>query len=228
MCINTTENIRTLSIDDWHLMVDDGTNNTTRRNSVLHLNDERYTHFEFQFLLNDTTNDVVVMYICVVITFLGIIGNIVTMAKIICDSKYHTPTFAAIGYLALADFFSLSFVGIYHFTNILYFRKLSTFFMVVDNCLYFSCSGHMLLLSIVRYLITVHPLHSRQHLTVQAVSFCSMSVWVFSALFGVVSSYIYITLNVDFEIVLSVNIIVEVLVSAITIVLHTHKKLYVC
>lgn len=42
-------------------MVDDGTNNTTRRNSVLHLNDERYTHFEFQFLLNDTTNDGVVM-----------------------------------------------------------------------------------------------------------------------------------------------------------------------
>lgn len=123
MCINTTESIRTLSIDDWHLMVGDGTNNTTRKNSVLHLNDERYTHFEFQFLLNDTTNDVVVMYICVVITFLGIIGNLVTMAKIICDSKYHTLTFAAIGYLAIADSFSLSFVGIFYFTNILNFRK---------------------------------------------------------------------------------------------------------
>lgn len=81
----------------------------------------------------------------------------------------------------------------------------------------------MVLLSIVRYQITVHPLHSRQHLTVQAVSFCSMSVWVFSALLGVVSSNIYITLNADFEIVLSVNIIVVVLVSAITIVLHTRK-----
>lgn len=123
------------------------------------------------------------------------------MAKIMCDSKYHTPTFAAIGYLAIADFFFLSCVGIFYFTNILYFRKLSKFFMVVDNCLYFSCSGHMLLLSIVKYLITVHPLQNRQHLTVQAVSFCSVSVWGFSALFGVVSSYIYITLNVDFEIV---------------------------
>lgn len=128
-----------------------------------------------------------------------------------CDSKYHTPTFAAIGYLAIADFFFLSCVGIFYFTNILYFRKLSKFFMVVDNCLYFSCSGHMLLLSIVRYLITVHPLQNRQHLTVQAVSFCSVSVWGFSALFGVVS-------KTRMNLVVTVIIVIFVLFHLITIV----------
>lgn len=107
MCLNTTENDRPLPIDAWHLMVDARTDNTTRRNSVLYYDNNTFTRFEFHFHLNDTAIDVVVMYICVVISFLGIIGNIVTMAKIMCDSKYHTPTFAAIGYLALPDFFTV-------------------------------------------------------------------------------------------------------------------------
>lgn len=42
-----------------------------------------------------------------IIAFLGIVGNIATIAKILHDSKFHTPTFAAIGFLALADFFSI-------------------------------------------------------------------------------------------------------------------------
>lgn len=127
MCLNTTENNTTPPINASDLIVDDGTDNTTRKIGVLYIDDRSFTRFQFQFLLNDTANDVVVMYICVVIFFLGIIGNIVTMAKIICDSKYHTLTFAAIGYLAIADSFSLSFVGIFYFTNILNFRKLLSF-----------------------------------------------------------------------------------------------------
>lgn len=40
-----------------------------------------------------------------IIAFLGIVGNIATIAKIL--HTFHTPTFAAIGFLALADFFSI-------------------------------------------------------------------------------------------------------------------------
>lgn len=181
MCLNTTENNRTPPMNASDLMVDDGTDNTTRKIGVLYNDDRSFTRFQFQFYLNDTAIDVVVMYICVVIFFLGIIGNIVTMAKIICDSKYHTPTFAAIGYLALPDFFSVISLSGFYFTNVLFIRKLFIgYFIILDNVLYFSCSGHMLLLSFVRYLITVHPLQSRQYLTVTAVSFCSLSVWVSS------------------------------------------------
>lgn len=117
-------------------MVDDGTDNTTRKIEVLYNDDRSFTHFQFQFYLNDTAIDVVVMYICVVIFFLGIIGNIVTMAKIICDSKYHTPTFAAIGYLALPDFFSVISYSGFYFTNVLFIRKLSKYFILFDNVIF--------------------------------------------------------------------------------------------
>lgn len=226
MCLNTTENNTTPPINASDLIVDDGTDNTTRKIGVLYIDDRSFTRFQFQFLLNDTANDVVVMYICVVIFFLGIIGNIVTMAKIISDSKYHTPTFAAIGYLALPDFFSVISLSGFYFTNILFIRKLSIkYFIILDNFLYFSCSGHMLLLSFVRYLITVHPLQSRQHLTVLAVSFCSLSVWVLSALCGVgyYNTYIYMSLKFQIWFVISVSTIVVVLVCAITITLHARK-----
>lgn len=113
MYLNTTEKITILPKDAWHIVVFNGNKNlTTGRNSnAVHYNDEINTRFQFQFLLNDSTIELVIMYICVVIFVLGIIGNIVTMAKIVCDSKYHTPTFAAIGNLALADFFSLNSTG---------------------------------------------------------------------------------------------------------------------
>lgn len=112
--------------------------------------------------------------------FGGIIRNIIVTARIVCDSKYQTPTFAGIGDLAPADFFSISFVGIFNFKNIIYIfvnyqtrsLQLITLFILV--------AGIMLLLSIEKYLFTVHPLQSRQYLTVTAGSFCSLSVWVSS------------------------------------------------
>lgn len=225
MYLNTTEKITILPKDAWHIVVFNGNKNlTTGRNSnAVHYNDEINTRFQFQFLLNDSTIELVIMYICVVIFVLGIIGNIVTMAKIVCDSKYHTPTFAAIGNLALADFFSLNSTGFWYFTNILLVRDLSNYFIAVDNFFYLNSSGHMLLLSIVRYLITVHPLQSRQHLTVPAVSFCSLSVWVLSVVGGVGFSYSFMPLNFRFGIIISFNVTVLVLVCAITITLHVRK-----
>lgn len=136
MCLNTTENDRPLQIDAWHPMVDARTDNTTtRRNGVLYYDNNTFTRFEFHFHLNDTAIDVVVMYICVVISFLGIIGNNVTMAKIMCDSKYHTPTFAAIGYLALPDFFSVISLSVFYFTNISLIYELLYYFYIIDNIL---------------------------------------------------------------------------------------------
>lgn len=173
MCLDTTEKDRPLPVDVWHPMVDARTDKTTRRNCVLYYDENSFTRFEFQFHLNDTAIDFVVMYICVVISLLGIIGNFVTMAKIMWDSKHHTPTFAAIGYLALPDFFSVISLSVFYFTNIFLINELFYYFSIVDNIQYFSCSGHMLLLSIVGYLITVHPLHSRQYLTVKVKSIIS-------------------------------------------------------
>lgn len=114
-----------------------------------------------------------------IIAFLGIVGNIATIAKILHDSKFHTPTFAAIGFLALADFFSIVSFTLSNVANMISFDLDMLNFdytTIVRECFdmfYLSSTGHVLLLSCVRYLITAHPFHSRQHLTVTAVSLCS-------------------------------------------------------
>lgn len=62
----------------------------------------------------------------------------------------------------------------------------SIFHLIFDiSYLQVSSSGHVLLLCGVGYLVTVYPIHSRQHLTVKAVGFCSLSMWVLCILFAV-------------------------------------------
>lgn len=117
------------------------------------------------------------------------------------------------------------------YLTVVFISQMSCLFVNYQNILfslitlYFSSSGHMLLLSFVRYLITVHPLQSRQHLTVLAVSFCSLSVWVLSALNVCVFYYtfIYMSLKFKFWFQISVNIIVVLFFCAITITLHARK-----
>ena len=45
---------------------------------------------------------------------------------------------------------------------------------------FFSSSGHILLLPVVRCIILVHPLQGRQYLTTTFVSLESLSVWILS------------------------------------------------
>lgn len=62
----------------------------------------------------------------------------------------------------------------------------SIFHLIFDiSYLHVSSSGHVLLLCGVGYLVTVYPIHSRQHLTGKAVGFCSLSMWVLCILFAI-------------------------------------------
>lgn len=56
----------------------------------------------------------------------------------------------------------------------------ASIFHLIFDIFYLNSSGHVLLLCGVRYLVTVYPIHSRQHLTVKAVGFCSLSMWAIS------------------------------------------------
>jgi hypothetical protein len=51
---------------------------------------------------------------------------------------------------------------------------------IVSEMSYFSSLGHMMLLFLIRYLITVHPLQSRIHLTALVVTLWSITVWIMS------------------------------------------------
>lgn len=172
------------------------------------------------------------MSVSILVAALGIIGNFVTMAKILYDSKLHTPTYAAIGHLAFADFFALIVVTFHLFmaTRVLEFTKLWMQLTIVSitDTIYLSSACHVLLLSSVKYLITVHPLQSRRRLTIKAVSLCSLPVWLISFLFGVLKSYLfYVYLQTKSKFMMLINgityTILLVLVCFITISLHVWK-----
>lgn len=100
----------------------------------------------------------------------------------------------------------------------------ASIFHLIFDIFYLNSSGHVLLLCGVRYLVTVHPIHSRQHLTVKAVGFCSLSMWVLCILFAVFA-YIMCT-NKKLYSIISCSIyylILLVFVSFIMISLHVKK-----
>jgi hypothetical protein len=127
--------------------------------------------------------------ITLVIGGLGLIGNISTILKIWRDKKFHTPTFTVIACLAFADFISIIRCYFIYFTNLQQtqsFYETIVFVVLFTACdmSYNSSLGHMMLLSVVRYLITVHPLQSRSHLTTSVVLLWSLTVWVLSLMFS--------------------------------------------
>lgn len=173
-----------------------------------------------------------ILSVCILVAALGIIGNIVTMVKIVYDSKLHTPTFAAIGYLAFVNFLALIVLtvqlflamGVIKTTNLL--TQLTVVF--ISDTIYLSSACHVLLLLSVRYLITVHPLLSIRRLTVKAVSLCSMTVWPVSVLFGAIKSYFfYVHKQTGSHFMMLINsityIIFLLLVCFITFALHVWK-----
>jgi hypothetical protein len=123
-----------------------------------------------------------------VIGSLGLIGNICTILKIWSDKKFHTQTFTVIWCLAFADFLS---IVEWHFNGFINLARsiigdhvlVVIVLAIVREVFFFSSLGHMVLLSVVRYLITVHPPQSRSHLTTSVVMLWSVTVWILSLIF---------------------------------------------
>jgi hypothetical protein len=115
---------------------------------------------------------------------------------VLCDKKFHTPTFAVIGCLAFADFLTIIRCYILFFTNfsIAAFFNISVRFHTVLRTVfkmsYNSSLGHMILLSVIRYLITVHPLQSKIHLTTSVVILWCVMVWVLSLVLSLIETMI--------------------------------------
>ncbi|XP_048741203.2 type-1 angiotensin II receptor-like [Ostrea edulis] len=131
-----------------------------------------------------------------VIGTLGLVGNLFTILKITIDKKFHTPTFAVIGCLSFADFLSIVRCYVVYFTTLPSLGhgvQVSTMLFMAFEASYFSSLGHMMLLSVVRYLMTVHPLQSRSHLTTLVVILWSVMVWILSLLLSSFEA-LYITI----------------------------------
>ncbi|XP_062584023.1 somatostatin receptor type 5-like [Saccostrea cucullata] len=128
----------------------------------------------------------------IIIGLLGFIGNIVTILKILCDKQFHTPTFIPIGCLALPDTLNIMIIFVRKFSNLVNYVQFQhdykenifeflTYFFLTET--FYSCStGHILFLTLIRYLLIVHPLQSKMRLTVSIVMTCSVMIWIYSSL----------------------------------------------
>lgn len=201
-------------VKDCNLLIGNNTLST-----VLLYNKEQF----FQISFGDMTGENIVLGVCLIITCLGIIGNMVTITRIVYSSALHKPTFAVIGCLAFADFFSVIFFGLGYFTSVqrLINRR---FFNIFTHTFYFSSTSHVLLLCSVRYLFTVYPLQSRPYLTVTSMSLCSLTLWIMCSLLAVVLYLSNGFVCVHASIIRGIcNLIVLIIVSSIMITLHLKK-----
>lgn len=160
-----------------------------------------------QLTFIETTFEITFTCVIFTIAIFRCIGHIATLGKIVYDSKYHTPPFAVIGQLALADFLS---VTILTFANLTNFLRISTHLNVIIDTLCFSSFSQVCLLSAVRYLITVHPLQRKKHLTVTAVCLCSLSMWITSGVANI--GLIYTAKAVSTIYVTMIDIILRVFI----------------
>lgn len=129
-------------------------------------------HFTFWIAYVTTTTELTIVWAFFVIASFGILGSLVTMGNILHEPKLHTPTFAVIKYLDLTDFFQLLLAICFY-------------------AFYVNSSFHVVLLSTIRYFITIYPLKSRQHLTLNTISLTSRLVMFISSLFAGVMYNIY-------------------------------------
>lgn len=183
-----------------------------------------------QLNFSETTFGIALTCVAFTITFFGVVGNLATIGKIIRDPKYHTPTFAAIGLLALSDFLSVICFSFIQLTNLGYIWRILPY---IASIAFISSFFHVCFLSVVRYLITVHPLQSRRHLTVTAVCLCSLTIWISSGVPGFVILPLFIIVNQELGSIIGIiflfffGIIVIIslplIVCSIVIILHVVK-----
>jgi hypothetical protein len=178
------------------------------------------------------------VFILLIGTF-GLIGNAITVVKILFDKTFHKPTYVAIGCLAVPDFCMIIMTYLAGFTNIeLYLRLnfpcghyLTTICDLFDGVFYlayFSSFSHLICLFTVRYRLTVHPLQSRKHVTASLVTGCSAIIWCVSFVLSVTTVSI-IKLNVNliahdsYFVLATLRAVVAFIPACIIVILHCLK-----
>ena len=97
---------------------------------------------------------------CIIMVF-GIIGNVITIVKIVHDKRLHNPTYCSICCLAGADF-----IGLIHFLSHIFLQlgkldighNVGKVFLAMCFATTHASASHVVLLWSLRYLVTIHPL----------------------------------------------------------------------
>lgn len=169
--------------------------------------------------------------VCCVIGTIGILSNGITLVVVGKEKRLHTVTYVSISCLALADFVYVS-SRVPRDNLQFWYRQRDEFSLnFVRVCDLLSLSGacssilHVILLSLLRYVLLVHPLKSHVWLTVTKVKLISFMTWVLSI--AIASFYLYaVVINGRINVQLAkvtVTVVMSVLPIVLIVTLHTLK-----
>lgn len=129
---------------------------------------------------------------CFVIVMLGLLGNLLTICKIVLDKSLHTPTYTAIGFLAFSDIMSLIFSALSWFTNIRTyliathyhdqtFLNTQDMFYILELMVYHVSLCQIILLVVLRFGLTVNPIECKIHASTSLILIASAAIWIYNA-----------------------------------------------
>ena len=133
----------------------------------------------------------------------GVVANIIVVARVIFDKRLHKPTFVAVACLAISDAVFVTAELIVAFDIVITSlaicplvrpQTIGGVFSLFDGIFWFAANGHLTLLAIVRFLLIVYPIKSLIHLTIKRVILSSVCIWVLGILIAS-SFYIHDKVN---------------------------------
>lgn len=130
-------------------------------------------HFTFWIAYVNTTTEVTIVWAFFVTASFGILGSLVTMDK--NPSRTQTTyTDICCHQIPWFDRFFFSYYMYLYFFNFTNLVAIVKSFAICFYAFYVNSSFHVVLLSTVRYFITIYPLKSRQHSTLNTISLTSL------------------------------------------------------
>lgn len=163
---------------------------------------------------------------CSIVGATGVFSNGMVLAVVGREKRLHTVTYTSISCLALADFVYITSRFARDNMRFWYSEKTEISVNFSRACDTLSISGacasilHVILLSMLRYYIVVHPLKSHVWLTVRRVKLVSLGVWFLAI--AIASFYVYaVVINgrVNIQLAKFTNLAVTIVMSVLPIVL---------
>ncbi|XP_062601044.1 uncharacterized protein LOC134262691 [Saccostrea cucullata] len=124
--------------------------------------------------------------VVVILTTMGLLGNIIAMLKIVCDASFHKPTYIVLATLVLADFICLIQYIVHAAVeniNKNIGNEYGEYFMAMTYTTTHASAAHVILFLGLRYFYIRNPIKARLIQT-GAIIRWSIALWIFSAVFG--------------------------------------------
>ena len=144
------------------------------------------------------------MVVCIIlVSIVGLVANAFVLVVIGLNRKLHRPTFMAIAQLSLCDFTFLLFRFSLYIINGYFGKSMvrQTYIIVRVLCdsmgivAGVASATTLIMLSVMRYAIVVHPLWSHVHITNKKMILLSGTVWFIGCLISALYMYFVVFNN---------------------------------